>query len=1093
MPEVTDPAILAKLNQGGGLRQVAKLPPKSTAGTGYGPPGTPGVSFIPGSGEDPAVIRRNAKIKAGIELAKELAGARGRSQIELGVDATKRERDKNKVGGAMFDSATALRTELEKQVSVKSYKNALASYASSMKAADNPAGDLNIIYAYAKILDPDSVVREGEQASVAGLGTVGQQVYGSIRKQLNGEGRLEPGLRRQLISEMRNRVASYDQGYNAERSRFRALADKQGIDSDLVVGPHLGDAYAKIENKYWRGDENLDALTFAKLQKAGLVGGGGGGGTGGTPGGGNGPVTGPTKTINNPATQAIVDQMIRQGMSADAINRVIVPAGLSTGVDTEQVARAQEFLRANPNYAGTFSNVVQEVPNSALSRVAGSPAGAGVLGAADGMLGGLLDEISALPASIASGRPYSQELADLNAAKQGAFEANPKSAFLGGLVGAGGQFLTGAGLLGGTQVAGAIGKAAPYIGSIAQGAISGAGQSNDSRALGALIGGGAAAAGYGAGELASIPVGAALRTQSGRSVTQFLQNLPKVGKAFGADLPDAVQRPSAAELAAAAAARKVDPAQIMAKLSEAADLGLPMTIADTAAQMRALAGSAVRRSPTAADLAEAVLTKRGRGQIDRLRNAVESDLGPVANIPQLSQDIMNTARTKAAPLYDEAYKQPTISTPELDSLLATPAGRQALSRARTIAANERRDPSDLGFALDGDGNAVLNPVNVNLHQHAAESRAAYDSSLASAQSAYDDSRAALAAEQRRARGGAAKGDAVARAQQRVELAKAELDAALNNTSDVDSSVSDLAAQPTPGMAASRRGYTTQTLDYTKRGLDDVIDNLPRGLNGRPIMDENYRAVDGVRSAFLREMDRINPAYRDARAAYAGPAQSREALAVGQDAYTMTPDEIRLMVKSRSPDQLSQMQLGYRGQLVDHANKVRDASNPFEATLGSPTARDRVEALYPGNPGNEVLFRRQEIERQLARNTNDILGNSKTAQRQIADQAFAESPWPSLGADALSVATGQVPTASAARALGAGKVKDMLTLGASSRAEAKAEGLAPILFEDNPSAAMEALNQIVRRVTGYRDYVDALRPKKLGALGAAAGTTFGANY
>src|SRR3546814_2201273 len=40
-------------------------------------------------------------------------------------------------------------------------------------------------------------------------------------------------------------------------------------------------------------------------------------------------------------------------------------------------------------------------------------------------------------------------------------------------------------------------------------------------------------------------------------------------------------------------------------------------------------------------------------------------------------------------------------------MLQTPAGRQALAQARTIAANEGRDPNALGFDLDMEGNVIL--------------------------------------------------------------------------------------------------------------------------------------------------------------------------------------------------------------------------------------------------------------------------------------------------------------------------------------------------------------------------------------------------
>src|SRR3546814_14811365 len=68
---------------------------------------------------------------------------------------------------------------------------------------------------------------------------------------------------------------------------------------------------------------------------------------------------------------------------------------------------------------------------------------------------------------------------------------------------------------------------------------------------------------------------------------------------------------------------------------------------------------------------------------------------------------MEGARRDAAPFYDAFNAQPARTSPELEAMLQTPAGRQALAQARTIAANEGRDPNALGFDLDMEGNVIL--------------------------------------------------------------------------------------------------------------------------------------------------------------------------------------------------------------------------------------------------------------------------------------------------------------------------------------------------------------------------------------------------
>lgn len=471
----------------------------------------------------------------------------------------------------------------------------------------------------------------------------------------------------------------------------------------------------------------------------------------------------------------------------------------------------------------------------------------------------------------------------------------------------------------------------------------------------------------------------------------------KVGRMFGARAPEAL---SPAETMVLRAANKTGPDDVRSSLVEAQNLGVPMTLADTAPELRSLAGAAVRRSPTASGFAEDSFLPRSRGQIDRFTSAVERDLGPVANIPQISDDLIKQAQARAAPLYAKAYQAPVVSTPELDDLLNTPFGRQGLSHARTIAANERRNPEDLGFRLAADGNVVLEPT--------------------------------------------------------VPMT--------------------LTSAGSPGGAPVQQpGYTTQTLDYAKRGMDDVLEQHRNPITGRLELDEAGKAQNGVLRSFLNEVDRLNPTYGEARAAYAGPAAERDAMRAGQRAFAQDPNTLGVQMQGQSPERMGQMQLGYRDALMSQANKVRYSSNPFETTLGTPQAEARLRTMYPETPGVDRLLRTRDLERNLASTTNDILGNSKTAQRLNADQAFSGDDAAQMGIDAIvNLATGQVPVGMIAKKGVTDAVKDWYTMGVGKRAVRKADELAPILMNPDPAAALAQIDDILARNQAYADYVGGVR-------------------
>jgi hypothetical protein len=56
----------------------------------------------------------------------------------------------------------------------------------------------------------------------------------------------------------------------------------------------------------------------------------------------------------------------------------------------------------------------------------------------------------------------------------------------------------------------------------------------------------------------------------------------------------------------------------------------------------------------------------------------------------------------------------------------------------------------------------------------------------------------------------------------------------------------------------------QTLDYLKRGLDDVVNQSREPLTGRLVLDEAGNAVNSTRKTFLNFMDDNNPDYAAAR-------------------------------------------------------------------------------------------------------------------------------------------------------------------------------------------------------------------------------------
>jgi cellobiose-specific phosphotransferase system component IIA len=144
-------------------------------------------------------------------------------------------------------------------------------------------------------------------------------------------------------------------------------------------------------------------------------------------------------------------------------------------------------------------------------------------------------------------------------------------------------------------------------------------------------------------------------------------------------------------------------------MSEAQANGVPMMLADTGENARGLLAASARASGRGRTIARDALEERQAGLHDRVTGAIERDLGAITNPHQVHEALITKARQDAAPLYAQAYEHPGVSmfVAKVRSLFSRPAMRSAMARAVRIAEEEGRDPMELGFAFDAQGNPVL--------------------------------------------------------------------------------------------------------------------------------------------------------------------------------------------------------------------------------------------------------------------------------------------------------------------------------------------------------------------------------------------------
>jgi hypothetical protein len=160
------------------------------------------------------------------------------TQRQQRESARTERQETREVDNRAFDEAQKLRTEYASREAVKTFEAAVGTYASAIGTAENAQGDQSLITAYAKMLDPNSAVREGEFATTAGTENTLNQIRSRIAKEfgLSQGGMLTPDGRDRIRAEMRNLVTQrFKPAYDRDRAFYSRLSQDLGVDPSLVL------------------------------------------------------------------------------------------------------------------------------------------------------------------------------------------------------------------------------------------------------------------------------------------------------------------------------------------------------------------------------------------------------------------------------------------------------------------------------------------------------------------------------------------------------------------------------------------------------------------------------------------------------------------------------------------------------------------------------------------------------------------------------------------------------------------------------------------------------------------------------------------
>jgi len=232
-----------------------------------------------------AANRQNQKDITGMNNAVTMRGQDMTNDRQKEANATKSAEIKVNGGKGAFDAENTLRDEFNKQSG--NYIGIRDAYGKVQAAAKNPtaAGDIALIYAYMKILDPTSVVREGEFATAQNAAGVPDKVRNMFNKTLNGE-RLQDDQRQDIVSQSGKIYTQQSDIQNKLTQRYTDMSKRYNLRPDNVVGdlsmpsqngsqpsPRYSPAYQEYLDAYnsAKGNPQVQAAITARARQNGVV------------------------------------------------------------------------------------------------------------------------------------------------------------------------------------------------------------------------------------------------------------------------------------------------------------------------------------------------------------------------------------------------------------------------------------------------------------------------------------------------------------------------------------------------------------------------------------------------------------------------------------------------------------------------------------------------------------------------------------------------------------------------------------------------------------------------------------------------------
>jgi len=187
------------------------------------------------------------------------AGTRTEKQVQAEEkEQVKRVEQEVKDETTQFDRAQKLRSEISKVSTEFDKLNSAFGRIESSSADPSAAGDLALIFNFMKMLDPGSVVREGEFATAQNAAGIDTKIINQYNRLLTGE-RLAPKQRTDFLNQSRNIFERAQKDNVKAVDKIVDIGKQFGVSRGQLLGRRLEDFTPEDLSNL--SDEELQALS----------------------------------------------------------------------------------------------------------------------------------------------------------------------------------------------------------------------------------------------------------------------------------------------------------------------------------------------------------------------------------------------------------------------------------------------------------------------------------------------------------------------------------------------------------------------------------------------------------------------------------------------------------------------------------------------------------------------------------------------------------------------------------------------------------------------------------------------------------------